>query len=789
MKEINNTLDQTLFDNKLNEARLYYDQGLFEEAEEIYGRLLKELKQFPDNKNIKEQIKQLENMRKQCETKLDPGVHETDQEPDKKERSNEDLYVEAIAFHDLEAYGDAISNYKTLIENNYKLNEVIYSLVLCYKERDDRKSAIKCLESITKQKNVDQNKADICFYQLSLLYEELGDYNKSLQLLNSIKNKAAFLDFQNRQTSLKSRIQGRTKFDWLLNQKIISSTDLKNAQKQAQKENKTEEYVLLTSYAIDIEQLGKSLSMFYGYSFVDLTKKKDVEADVIGNLTYQYLKNNHWVPLDISSADAKVQVVVDTLDMQNQDDIRKIYIGYTIQFFIGIREHIDAYIDRQFNQGSEESQDNALTENIADLIEEDRSKEVEEDDDVAEEGATAAEDSKTISFVNKMIMDAYRTNASDIHIEPSTHSKETDIRYRIDGVCHPYVKIPNSFCQSVISRIKIMAKMDIAEKRKPQDGKIKLKSKQKQTIELRVATIPTAGGREDVVLRLLQSGKPGKLSDLGVLDYNLEPFNEAISKPYGMILVVGPTGSGKTSTLHSALHTMNTPDKKIWTAEDPVEIDQPGVRQAEVNPAIGLNFADLLRSFLRADPDIIMVGEMRDNETAQTTIQASLTGHLTLSTLHTNSAPETITRLLEMDIDPVNFGDSLLAVLAQRLGRRLCNKCKQEPENAEQEIDEIIENFGPDPKGLLQEMGKDQMKLYTTRGCEACNNTGYKGRIGFHELLINNSELNPLIKDRAPLDKIKEAAVRNHMYTLKQDGMLKVLMGITTMEEVRRNCI
>lgn len=292
-----------------------------------------------------------------------------------------------------------------------------------------------------------------------------------------------------------------------------------------------------------------------------------------------------------------------------------------------------------------------------------------------------------------------------------------------------------------------------------------------------------------MVLRLLAGGEPMKLNDLGVLDYNLNALLEIIKKPYGLILVVGPTGSGKTTTLHSALNIINTPEKKIWTAEDPVEIDQKGIRQAEVHPKIGLDFAALLRSFLRADPDVIMVGEMRDNETTKTGIEASLTGHLVYSTLHTNNAPETITRLLEMDIDPANFGDSLLGILAQRLGRRLCSKCKQESDNSREELREVLEEFGPDPLGLLNEFDRENIRLYHPKGCNACGDTGYKGRIGFHELLINNAEVTTLIKQKASIEEIRETAVRNNMYTLKQDGLLKVLQGITDPAEVRRNCV
>ncbi|RKX66190.1 MAG: type II/IV secretion system protein, partial [Thermodesulfobacteriota bacterium] len=332
-----------------------------------------------------------------------------------------------------------------------------------------------------------------------------------------------------------------------------------------------------------------------------------------------------------------------------------------IELVVSIKEDIESFVDYFWGQQTNTS--------IQDLV-----ADVEEEAITEEEAALETEeidetDSRVVQFVNQMIMDAWRKKASDIHIEPSPSNKITQVRFRIDGVCRPYIQIPNSFTRAVVSRVKIMSNLDIAEKRLPQDGKIKFRQRGKILLELRVATIPTVGGNEDVVLRLLHTGIPLKLNEIGMSEENLKNFKEIVSQPYGLVLVVGPTGSGKTTTLHSALYYINTPDRKIWTAEDPVEITQPGLRQVEVHPKIGLTFARLMRSFLRADPDVIMIGEMRDEETAVTGIEASLTGHLVFSTLHTNSAPETITRLLEMKLDPHNFSDSLLGILAQRLVR------------------------------------------------------------------------------------------------------------------------
>jgi type II secretory ATPase GspE/PulE/Tfp pilus assembly ATPase PilB-like protein len=336
-----------------------------------------------------------------------------------------------------------------------------------------------------------------------------------------------------------------------------------------------------------------------------------------------------------------------------------------------------------------------------------------------------------------------------------------------------------------------MSELDIAERRKPQDGKIKFRRYGPLDIELRVATVPTVGGCEDVVMRILASSKPMPLEKMGMSERNLSEFTKLVQYPYGIILCVGPTGSGKTTTLHSALGYINEPDTKIWTAEDPVEITQEGLRQVQVNRRAGMDFATILRSFLRADPDIIMVGEMRDLETTSTGIEASLTGHLVFSTLHTNSAPETVTRLLEMGIDEFSFADALLGVLAQRLGRSLCKQCKEPLAATDEDLAQLRPEYGDD--GLfdefLQRHTEPLMSAPRDGGCSACNGTGYKGRIALHELLVNTPELKELIYRRAKAEEIRVQAVTDGMRTLKQDGIEKVLKALTTMTKVREVCI
>jgi type II secretory ATPase GspE/PulE/Tfp pilus assembly ATPase PilB-like protein len=402
-----------------------------------------------------------------------------------------------------------------------------------------------------------------------------------------------------------------------------------------------------------------------------------------------------------------------------------------------------------------------------------------------EEEAEALElDSAVVQLVNQIIEEAYRRRASDIHWESLTGRRGLMVRFRVDGECFHYMTIPESQKRGCISRIKIMAGLDIAEKRLPQDGKIKFRTKDGKTFEIRVATIPTVENNEDVVMRILGGIEFRSLEEIDLLPDHYAMLKSILDLPYGLILCVGPTGSGKTTTLHACLKYLNKPNKKIWAAEDPVEIVQDGLRQVQVNPKIGLTFSRLLRAFLRADPDVIMIGETRDQETAHTLIEAALTGHLVLSTLHTNSAPETITRLLGMGIDPFNFADSLLGIIAQRLAKRLCKYCKRPYTPKPEEIERIKFEYGEHPDKPLTDSLIKEAVFYEPVGCEECNFTGFKGRIGLHEILVPDEELKDLIIKNAPANEIRKGAMQKGMITLKQDGILKVLRGETTLKQV-----
>jgi type II secretory ATPase GspE/PulE/Tfp pilus assembly ATPase PilB-like protein len=355
-----------------------------------------------------------------------------------------------------------------------------------------------------------------------------------------------------------------------------------------------------------------------------------------------------------------------------------------------------------------------------------------------------------------------------------------------------YQTIPYNYRQAVAARIKIMSGLDIAEKRLPQDGKIPFKKYGGLDIELRVATVPTQGGLEDIVMRILAAGDPIPLKQMRFSDRNYEEFIKCVEQPYGIIFVCGPTGSGKTTTLHSALAHINKDETKIWTAEDPVEITQKGLRQVQMHPKIGLNFARAMRAFLRADPDVIMVGEMRDKETTSMGIEASLTGHLVFSTLHTNSAPDSITRLLDMGMDPFNFADALLCIMAQRLGRTLCKNCKEPYNPTEKEYQDLVRGYGQEMFDIdLKEKypyNKD-LFLYKPKGCDKCNGTGYRGRVAVHELLVATDEIKNLIQGHAQVEKLKAQAIKDGMRTLMQDGIWKVFNGLTDFAQIRRVCI
>ena len=584
--------------------------------------------------------------------------------------------------------------------------------------------------------------------------------------------------FNLRKTSKKTP----TKFDRLVTNNHITQNDLDNAIAESRKGVSDFESILIEKYKVPKLEIGKSLAQFYKCPYIEYSDRTLVDIELLKNLNVDYLKKNHWMPLKRDRTAIEI-LTDDPGDLDRVADIKRTFPGLNIRFAISLRRDIAQFLGSATGQGDTGST-RKLDENVSDIL----GELVNEAQEAAAEdagGGLDENDNAIVRLANQIIADAYRQGASDIHVEPYGEKRETLVRFRVDGDCFEYMKIPQSYRRAIVSRLKIMASLDIAERRKPQDGKIKFKLSENKEIELRVATIPTAGYNEDVVMRLLAASEPLPLDKMGFSDRNLAAIKEIAAKPYGIILCVGPTGSGKTTTLHSVLGFINTPDIKIWTAEDPVEITQYGLRQVQVQPKIDFTFAAAMRAFLRADPDVIMVGEMRDKETAEIGIEASLTGHLVMSTLHTNSAVETVTRLLDMGCDSFSFADAMLGVLAQRLTRRICKDCKEQYVGTAVEYEEIRQGYGPEHWDKLGIPQDNTFRLARGKGCETCNRTGFKGRVALHELLLGSDKLKRMIQTKARTEEMLQAAIEEGMTTLMQDGVQKALLGQTTFKEVK----
>ncbi|MDB5819987.1 MAG: pilus assembly protein PilB [Rhizobacter sp.] len=566
--------------------------------------------------------------------------------------------------------------------------------------------------------------------------------------------------------------------------------------------------LLITMGFVSREDMQMALSRKMGYPFVN-TAKFPVEEEALRKVAYAMATRLKVLPLMIRNG--KLVIAMD-------DPARRRSAVDEIEFAVQLKavpvlapaEGFDHVLLVAYEKigAAQAARFGALPNEMAPVFDEgDTDKLVEtlekeglESNPAEDDRQIEQSDNSLVRLINNMIIEAHKGGVSDIHIESYPGREKIKVRFRRDGQMRTHLELPHNYRSALIARLKIMCDLDISERRKPQDGKINFaKFSPQHKLELRVATIPTNNGLEDVVMRILASAKPIPLEKLGLSPYNMTGLKQAMGRPYGLVLCVGPTGSGKTTTLHSALAYINTPERKIWTAEDPVEITQAGLRQVQVNPKIEWTFAKALRAFLRADPDVIMVGEIRDGETSQMAVEASLTGHLVLSTLHTNSAPETVTRLLDMGMDPFNFADSLLAVLAQRLVRRLCSACRVSEPATQEQIDELLDDYlhvGPsdDPRfsretvraGWLERFAVDgRLMHFHSPGCSVCENSGQKGRAGLHELMMMSRELRHLIQTGTRAEELQGVALVQGMRTLRQDGIEKVLQGVTSIEEVR----
>jgi type IV pilus assembly protein PilB len=547
--------------------------------------------------------------------------------------------------------------------------------------------------------------------------------------------------------------------DILLQDGLVTEDQLFAAFREHKEQGKALGRVLVDQGVLTESQLVAALAQQIGLEFVDLGDYP-VDGSIIARVSGAICRKHSALPLRIDDEGKLLLAMADPANVFAIDDIRSI-TGMDIRPVVATRADVMAAIDRYFRADSDLVD---LTHVLEDS---------EADDDLANL-KEVVEDAPIVKFVNLLITQGIQDRASDIHLEPNEQALV--VRYRIDGVLHEVMKSPKNIQSGVISRLKIMSDINIAERRIPQDGRLSVNHQGKK-IDLRVATLPTVWG-EKVVMRILDNSNARReLSDLGFSQHNHEIFAQSFVKPYGMILVTGPTGSGKSTTLYATLNQIARPEVNVITVEDPVEYRLPGINQVQTNSKAGLTFASALRSILRCDPDIVLIGEIRDHETAQIAVEAALTGHLVLSTLHTNDAPSAVTRLTEMGLEPFLVGSALDCVLAQRLARRLCSKCK--------------EAYEPTPDALIQakfpwQDGMPLPKLYRAVGCSACSKTGYKGRLALHEVMAVSESIERLAVEHASATVISETAKHEGMRTLRDDGMFKVGNGVTTIDEILR---
>lgn len=570
-------------------------------------------------------------------------------------------------------------------------------------------------------------------------------------------------EYENREDG---KLDGMKILDILVEEHRLDPRDIERVREEISIRGGTVIETLSKMGVLSEEEVARVVSKNYNLPYVNL-ESIDIDTSLSRFLPIDYAHKNLVIP--ISKKGKRLTIAVADPGIPDLIEDLTFLTGYSIKLVVSTVSSIKKAIEEIYGIGET---DEGLSK-IIETLEEDLEVVQEEEEPDVSELSQLIEEAPVVKLVNGIIAEAVRQRASDIHIEP--YEKAVRVRFRIDGVLQEAVPIPFKLKDAVVSRIKVMARLDISERRLPQDGHIKMKFPNK-TIDLRVSTLPTLFG-EKVVLRILdKSALALDLKKLGFDERELRIFKEAIHKPYGLILVTGPTGSGKTTTLYSAIQELNSTEVNIMTAEDPVEYDFMGINQLQVREEIGLTFASALRSFLRQDPDIVLVGEIRDEETVQIAIRAALTGHLVLSTLHTNDAPSAVTRLLDMGVEPYLVADSLLLVLAQRLVRVICQHCKKETEVNKA----TLLRLGVPPEKI------SEVKTYKGEGCNHCRNTGYSGRIGIFEVMPITPAIRELIMEKAPLHAVKDAAIEEGMVTLREAALKKLFNGTTTLEEVVR---
>ena len=782
-------------ESRINEAEVCRSMGLFSDSLSIYEKILGSVSPQDTQTfdKIQKRIRLLKHEIDNLEDSGPKGVSAKELNMLRERLSNQGdvpaILDSATAFKEMGLHGEAIAEYTKLFKEDYPVNKVVFEITESLLKIHSPSKASEELSNLIKAQKLGDKEIG---HTLFLFGQEMEKRDHREVALDNYKKahklNPADAEIKKRMDSLAATFTTGSKYDYLLRKKMVTTNQLQQAFALAKKLNKSVEFVLIENNKISKQEIGKSFSLFYDTKFREYDASFTVPVELLTNLKKAFLLNEYWVPMSWDKDGVEI-LVDDPRDLNKTDNIKALMKTSRINFTVAIREDIEQYIKHFFDGDQPASDKKAVTQTVDDFnLIPDVAFEEEEEEEPQEEGFDEAS-GKIVKLVDQVIIAAYRKNASDIHIEPSSITKSTTIRFRLDGVCHEYMKVPNSMVRGIVSRVKIMSNLDIAERRLPQDGKIKFRRKGVPTFELRVATLPTQGGYEDVVLRLLASAGAMQMDEMGMTPRNTQVMKRIVAKPYGLVLAVGPTGSGKTTSLHAILGYINKPGVKIWTAEDPIEITQSGLRQVEVKPKIGLDFARVMRAFLRADPDVIMIGEMRDEETASIGIEASLTGHLVFSTLHTNSAPETVTRLLDMGLNPLNFSDAFLGVLAQRLTRRLCKDCMEEYPLTKDEFEMIYVDYG---EKYWEQTGIEynpDMTLFKPVGCEACSKTGYRGRMGIHELMEGTPKIKLMIKKQANTEMLFAQAMKEGMETLRQDGIQKVFKGLTDLTEVRRVCI
>jgi type II secretory ATPase GspE/PulE/Tfp pilus assembly ATPase PilB-like protein len=575
--------------------------------------------------------------------------------------------------------------------------------------------------------------------------------------------------------------------DALRQESLVTDQHLNDAlQVQAADRKKPLGEILVEMGVVSTDTIKRVLVEKLGIPLVDL-RKFQYEPNAIRAVSAEMAHKHTALPLYRTAT----RIAVAMEDPMNWEALQALefYTSLKVDPVLASRDDLVFMIGQFY--GEKEARDN-ISELVAEL------GGAEEEVETFVGDVVTDSDNTLVRLVNKMIADGIQQEVSDIHIESVPGTRPSRVRFRKDGVLAHYIDIPSNFRAAMVSRIKVMSGLDISEKRRPQDGKINFHEFGSARAELRVVTMPTANGLEHVVMRILTAPKSLSLDQIGLAPPLLAQLKEMVTKPYGLIFVCGPTGSGKTTTLHSLLGYVNTADRKIWTVEDPIEITQDGLCQVQVNPKIGLSFAEVLRSFLRADPDVIMVGETRDQDTAKTVVAASLTGHLVLSTMHTNNAVESVVRLLDIGLDPFNFSDALVGIVGQRLVRQLCAVCRRPHAATQEELDALASAYcsGTElqPAEVINRWRAEHAKehgsviLFSPQGCQVCDQTGYRGRIGIHEVLPASPTIKSKIQMRADTTQIARVAIGEGMLTLKQDGIEKILQGHTDLKQVRTVC-